>query len=94
MTMFENAAMPEPLATVRLCHDNLLREINRLVRRKAEDLLMKDPTRMLYLEMNINTFLAGPRYVVLVGARHICDKSYAITVTVLSFVKEEGDDDV
>lgn len=94
MTMFENAAMPEPLATVRLCHDNLLREINRLVQRKAEDLLMKDPTRMLYLEMNINTFLAGPRYVILVGARHICDKRYAITVTVLSFVKEEGDDDV
>ena len=94
MTMRENVAMPEPLATMRLCHDNLLREINRLVQRKAEDLLMKDPTRMLYLEMNINTFLAGPRYVVLVGARHICDKSYAITVTVRPFVEEEGDDDV
>lgn len=89
MTMFENAAMPEPLATMQLYYDNLLREVSRLVRRKTEDLLMKDPTRMLYLDMNINTFSAGPRYVVLVGARQICDKSYAITVT----VEEEEDND-
>jgi len=94
MTMCENVAMPEPLATMRLDHDNLLREINRLVQRKAEDLLTRDPTRMLYLEMNFNTFSAGPRYVVLVGARHICNKSYAITVTVRSFVEEKEDDDV